>query len=205
MFGHMVRIIPEDQTRYHIPLSQLTWRSQGASFPTCRNKKRDQQRRCLWPVEVSSTGLSTAVTYTASILVAKLRVLRTRQPLNSPTRSRQSLSMATTHPSLSSVWVRQGFFGSVCQHALSSEKRYMYQGSKLPKTALCSSWAQGVFKLKPMLVCHSETSRAMEGFSKGHMHVIWKWNKRAGVTIDNLATVVCLKFLPNSEVLLGNK
>jgi hypothetical protein len=42
----------------------------------------------------------------------------------------------------------------------------------------------GDFKLKPMLICHSMTPLAMKGYSKEHLPVIWKSNKKAWLTRD---------------------
>jgi hypothetical protein len=42
----------------------------------------------------------------------------------------------------------------------------------------------GDFKLKPMLIYHSMTPRAMKGYSKEHLPVIWKSNKKVWLTRD---------------------
>jgi hypothetical protein len=39
-------------------------------------------------------------------------------------------------------------------------------------------------KLKSMLIYHSMTSRAMKGYSKEHLPVIWKSNKKVWLTRD---------------------
>ena len=51
-------------------------------------------------------------------------------------------------------------------------------------TLLLGSNASGDFKLKPMLVYHSENPRALKGLSKDHLPVIWRANKKAWVTED---------------------
>ncbi|XP_066489716.1 tigger transposable element-derived protein 1-like [Tiliqua scincoides] len=51
-------------------------------------------------------------------------------------------------------------------------------------TLLLGGNAAGDFKIKPMVVYHSETPRAMRGFSKEHLPVVWKSNKKALLTAD---------------------
>ncbi|XP_043837136.1 CENPB DNA-binding domain-containing protein 1 [Dromiciops gliroides] len=47
---------------------------------------------------------------------------------------------------------------------------------------LLGSNAAGDFKLKPLLVYHSENPKAMKGYSKPNLPVIWRSNKKAWVT-----------------------
>jgi hypothetical protein len=48
----------------------------------------------------------------------------------------------------------------------------------------------GDFKLKPMLIYHSMTPRAMKGYSKEYQPVIWKSNKKAWPDKRHLPAVV---------------
>nr|XP_020827544.1 tigger transposable element-derived protein 1-like isoform X2 [Phascolarctos cinereus]XP_020827545.1 tigger transposable element-derived protein 1-like isoform X2 [Phascolarctos cinereus]XP_020827546.1 tigger transposable element-derived protein 1-like isoform X2 [Phascolarctos cinereus]XP_020827547.1 tigger transposable element-derived protein 1-like isoform X2 [Phascolarctos cinereus] len=51
-------------------------------------------------------------------------------------------------------------------------------------TLLLGGNAAGDFKLKPMLVYHSESPRALKGFSKPNLPVIWRTHKKAWVTMS---------------------
>lgn len=58
-------------------------------------------------------------------------------------------------------------------------------GFKMAKdrmTLLLGGNSSGDFKVKPMLVYHSENPRALKGLSKHRLPVIWKANKKAWVT-----------------------
>ncbi|XP_071053644.1 tigger transposable element-derived protein 1-like [Onthophagus taurus] len=57
-----------------------------------------------------------------------------------------------------------------------------YKAAKDRLTLLLSGNAAGDFKLKPILVYHSENPRALKGVSKSSMPVIWKSNRKAWVT-----------------------
>jgi hypothetical protein len=54
----------------------------------------------------------------------------------------------------------------------------------------------GDFKLKPMLIYHSMTPQAIKGYSKGHLHVIWKSNKKAWLTRDIFQQWFIYSFCP---------
>ncbi|XP_053572819.1 tigger transposable element-derived protein 1-like [Bombina bombina] len=49
-------------------------------------------------------------------------------------------------------------------------------------TLLLGANVSGTLKLKPMLVYHSQTPRALKGLNKAMLPVYWRWNKRAWVT-----------------------
>jgi hypothetical protein len=64
----------------------------------------------------------------------------------------------------------------------------------------------GDFKLKPMLIYHLMTPRAMKGYSKEHLPVIWKSNKKKSLADKrHLLTAVHLQFLSSSAALLRGK
>jgi hypothetical protein len=49
-------------------------------------------------------------------------------------------------------------------------------------TLLLGANVSGTLKLKPSLVYHSQTPRALKGLNKAMLPVYWKWNRRAWVT-----------------------
>lgn len=59
-----------------------------------------------------------------------------------------------------------------------------FKAAKDRLTLLLGCNATGSFKLKPMLVYHSQTPRAMKGISKSALPVIWEANKKAWVTTE---------------------
>lgn len=59
-----------------------------------------------------------------------------------------------------------------------------FKAAKDRLTLLLGANASGDFKLKPLLVYHSENPRAMKGFSKSNLPVIWKSSRKAWVTMS---------------------
>lgn len=57
-----------------------------------------------------------------------------------------------------------------------------FKASKDRVTLVLGGNAEGDLKLKPMLVYHSENPRALKGYIKEYLPVIWKSNKKAWVT-----------------------
>lgn len=57
-----------------------------------------------------------------------------------------------------------------------------FKASKDMVTLLFASNTEGDFKLKPLLVYHSENPRALRGYLKSHLKVIWKSNRKAWIT-----------------------
>ena len=57
-----------------------------------------------------------------------------------------------------------------------------FKAAKDRLTLLLGGNASGDFKLKPLLLYHSENPRAMKGYSKNNLPVIWMSNRKAWVT-----------------------
>lgn len=57
-----------------------------------------------------------------------------------------------------------------------------FKGAK-DQLILLGGNAEGHFTLKPIVVYHSEDPRAMKGFDKPNLPVIWHLNKKAWVTL----------------------
>ena len=57
-----------------------------------------------------------------------------------------------------------------------------FKAAKDGMTLLLGGKAAGDLKVKPFLVCHAETPRAMKGYSKAHFPVVWHPNKKGWVT-----------------------
>ena len=57
-----------------------------------------------------------------------------------------------------------------------------FKAAKDRITLLLGGNASGDLKLKPLAVYHAETPRAMKGYSKPHLSVIWRSNKKGWIT-----------------------
>ncbi|CAM4425977.1 unnamed protein product [Lepidochelys kempii] len=57
-----------------------------------------------------------------------------------------------------------------------------FKASKDSLTLLLGGNAEGNYKLKPLLVYHSQNPRAVRGYIKSRLPVIWKSNRKAGMT-----------------------
>lgn len=66
-------------------------------------------------------------------------------------------------------------------------------------TLLLGGNAAGNFKLKPLLVYHSETPKALKGYAKPNLPVIWRSNKKAWVTTSIFQDWFCTYFCPAVE------
>ncbi|CAH2276179.1 tigger transposable element-derived 1-like [Pelobates cultripes] len=68
-----------------------------------------------------------------------------------------------------------------------SREQKRVPGFKVAKkrlTLLVGGKASGDFPIKPLLVYHSQTPRAMRGISKSSLPVVWKANRKAWITRD---------------------
>jgi hypothetical protein len=76
-----------------------------------------------------------------------------------------------------------------------------FKAAKDGLTLIIGGNASGDLKLKPLLIYHSQTPRAMRGYSKEHMPVIWRSNPKHGET-GHFSGMVHKRILSRSEVLL---
>lgn len=72
-------------------------------------------------------------------------------------------------------------------------------GSKDRLTLLFGCNAEGDFKLKPLLVYYSETPRAMKGYSKPDLPVIWRSNKNSFICVSIFQEWFSTYFCPAVE------
>jgi hypothetical protein len=66
-------------------------------------------------------------------------------------------------------------------------------------TLLLGGNAAGNFKLKLLLVYHSENPRAFKGKVKTLLPIIWRWNSKAWVTETIFQDWFCNEFVPAVE------
>ena len=72
-----------------------------------------------------------------------------------------------------------------------------FKAAKDRLTLLLGGNANGDFKLKPLLVYHSKTPRAMKGISKSSLPVIWESNKKSWITMKIFQNWFTKHFCPS--------
>ncbi|CAH2327285.1 tigger transposable element-derived 1-like [Pelobates cultripes] len=74
-----------------------------------------------------------------------------------------------------------------------------FKAAKDRLTLLLGGNASGDFRIKPLLVYHSQTPRAMRGISKSSLPVIWKANRKAWITRDIFTEWFTDHFCPSMQ------
>lgn len=178
----------EDQAQRHIPLSQMIIMEKAKSiFLHIQQEEGDfsetfsasrgwfdrfKKRQHLHSIRITGEAAS------ADIQAAK----------EFPTKLRQIIEEGKYPPQLVFNVDETGLFWKrMPNRTFVSQEEKRVPGFKAAKerlTLLLGGNAKGDIKLKPLLVYHSETPRAMRGFSKTDLPVIWTSNKKAWVTIE---------------------